>query len=398
MSRSLEELTANEKCDLVKQIAKKKQGQADDDWSEICDEFDLNINAETQRKAGVGIKLAHDANLLNSPITDISDGYVDRQKIRDLTRQVNNMYRTESRSELLRETVREAIVGLTPIKTQSHPWRTYDLPAEDRSLVVTLGDFHYGAEIHVTGLRGEIVNHYDHHVFEDRMTKLLEEVVQITRQQQVSDIHIFLVGDLIDGMLRQSQLIRLEYGMVESTIRLAEWMAWWIAQIATDTNKQIHIYAASGNHSEIRPLRSKNREFEEENLEKIIFWFLEERLREYDNIEFHGGCEKMILADVQGYSFLLLHGDGEKAINQIAQDVVNVYSEPIDFFICGHQHKEQEIPMGATNDGNSVVIRTPSICGIDKYAQSRGFGGKPGAIAMTIERDYGRRCVFPIQL
>lgn len=54
--------------------------------------------------------------------------------------------------------------------------------------------------------------------------------------------------------------------------------------------------------------------------------------------------------------------------------------------------------MGMTDDGNSVIIRTPSICGVDKYAQSRGYGGKPGAIAMVIERGYGRRCVYPINL
>lgn len=404
MSRSLEELKVDEKRDLVKQIEQKKQGLIDEDWTEICDNFDLSINAETQRKAGVGIKLALDANMLGNTKygntqTDLSDGYIDRQKIRDLTRQVNNMYRTESRSEQLRETVRDSIAKLHPIEIRHRGvYGTYDPSAEGKSLVVALGDFHYGAEIHVAGLRGEVINHYDHHVFEERMIRLEEELVQIAKKEQVSDLHIFLVGDLIDGMLRQSQLMRLEYGMVESTIRLSEWLAWWIAQLACETNKQIHIYAATGNHSEIRPLRSKNREFEEENLEKIIVWFLEERLREYDNIEFHGECQKMVLADIQGYSFLLLHGDGEKSISQIAQDAVNMYAEPIDFFICGHKHKEQEIPMGITDDGNSVIIRTPSICGVDRYAQSRGFGGKSGAIAMVIEQEYGRRCVYPIQL
>ena len=190
--------------------------------------------------------------------------------------------------------------------------------------------------------------------------------------------------------------MRLEYGMVESTIRLSEYLAQWLAQLSKYAN--VHVYAATGNHSEIRPLKSKNREFEDENLEKIIIWYLEERLRENDSIVFYGGAQKYVLTDIEGYSFLLMHGDGEKAIDQIAKDAVNMYSEPIDFFICGHKHKEQEFPMGSTDDGNSIIVRTPSICGVDKYAQSRGFGGKPGAIAMVIERDYGRRCVYPIYL
>ena len=85
---------------------------------------------------------------------DLSNGYIDRQKMRDLTRQVHGMFRTESRSELLRETVREAVANLEPIDIcptiQMHPTQ------DDRSLVLALGDFHYGAEINVTGLRGEI--------------------------------------------------------------------------------------------------------------------------------------------------------------------------------------------------------------------------------------------------
>ena len=69
-------------------------------------------------------------------------------------------------------------------------------------------------------------------------------------------------------MLRQSQLIRLEYGIVESTMQLSEFLASWINAISIFA--EVHVYSAMGNHSEIRPLRSKNREFEDENLEKVM--------------------------------------------------------------------------------------------------------------------------------
>lgn len=396
MNRSLEELTSKEKEALVEQIAQKKQGLIDDDWSEICDRFDLNINTETLRKAGVGIKLAADANMLgrSACVPDLSDGYVERQKMRDLTRKVNAMYRTESRSELLRESIVEAVKSLPPFSittyASSHTGET------DCAIVLALGDFHYGADIHVEGLKGETLNEYNHNVFERRMEKLFHEMVDIITEEDIREVHIMLVGDLIDGMLRQSQLMRLEYGVVESTIRLSEYLAFWIAELSHHAD--VYVHAALGNHSEIRPLKSKNREFEEENLEKIIMWYLHERLKDEENIFVDDDCKKHTLVDVKGFSFLILHGDGEKNIPLIAQDAINMYAEPIDFFICGHRHKEQEYPMGMTDSGNSVIVRVPSICGTDKYAQSRGYGGKPGAIAMVIERGYGRRCVYPIQL
>lgn len=382
----------------MKTIEKKKSGAIDRDWAEICEDFDLDINAETLRKAGVGIKLASDAHMLNDPedgdVSSLSGGYVDRQKMRDLTRQVNKVYRAEARSELLREAIADGIRNLPEISIVSK----YCLPrgVEHRALAVALGDFHYGAEIEVKGLRGETINRYDHQVFEERMANLLGEIKEIVAKENIKEIHLFLVGDLIDGMLRQSQLMRLEYGMVESTIRLSEYMALWIAKLARIA--AVYVYGCTGNHSEVRPLKSKNREFEDENLEKIIFWYLEERLRECSNVVFCGENQRMVLANVKGYSFLLLHGDGEKSIDQIARDAVNLYGEHIDFFICGHLHKEQEFPAGMTGDGNSVIVRTPSICGVDKYAQGKGYGGRPGAIAMVIEEGYGRRCVYPINL
>lgn len=397
--RSLEELTIQEKEELVRHIAQKKAGLIDLDWQEICEKYDLNISADTLRKAGVGIKLATDANMLNdkpsTTVAQISGGYVERQELRDLTRQVSKLYRSESRSELLREAVLDAVNHLDPIRI-NHCQTISERNDFGRTLVVALGDFHYGADIHVTGLMGETLNEYNSKVFEERMERLLAEIRGIADKEQINQVKVFLIGDLIDGMLRQSQLMRLEFGMVESTIRLSEYLSYWLAELADGL--YVDVYATMGNHSEVRPLKSKNREFEEENLEKIILWYLKARLDGEENIFVDAECKRYTMVDVEGFKFLLLHGDGEKSVVDIAKDTVNLYGRSIDYFVCGHKHKEQEWPSGNTNDGHSVIIRVPSICGVDRYAQSRGFGGKPGATALVIERDYGRRCVYPIKL
>lgn len=402
MRFSLDELDIDEKRELVRMIAQKKAGLIDQDWSEICEMYGLDINVSTLRKAGLGIKLAADANLLceeaaEGSVAEISDGYVDRQKLRELAKRANTVYRAEARSELLREEIREAIKGLPPIEPRECDCDRVIGEAGGSPLVVALGDFHYGADIRVNGLRGEALNVYNHEVFEERMADALGQITAIIDREHAPEVHVFFVGDLIDGMLRQSQLMRLEYGMVESTMRLAEYLAYWLAELSEFAD--VHVYACTGNHSEIRPLRSKNREFEDENLEKIIFWYIQERMSGLsDVVFFHGAGQRMVLAEIEGYKFLLLHGDGEKNIDQIAKDAVNMYGEKIDFFICGHKHREQEFPMGMTEDGNSVVIRTPSICGVDRYAQSKGWAGRPGATAMVIEKGYGRRCIYPILL
>lgn len=246
------------------------------------------------------------------------------------------------------------------------------------------------------GLLGETINKYDHAVFQERMDALLAETINIIEKEKIDTVYLFMVGDLIDGMLRTSQLMKLEYGAIESAMRLSEYMAQWILSLSEYAF--VNVYAVNGNHSEERPLNSKHREFEDENLEKVIMWYINARLESIDNIFVEPECGRMKLVDVLGYRFLLLHGDGEKKIDNIARDSVNMYQQPVDFFICGHLHKEEERPSGSSDSGDSIIVRTPSICGMDGYANSRGFRSAPGAIAMVIEKGYGRRCVYPIKL
>ena len=82
MAKQIDELSVQEKRDLVAEIEKKKNGRSDKDWVELRDEFDLEMSPETLRKAGVGVKLVADAN-----VTD--NKYAERQKLRDMTAQVN---------------------------------------------------------------------------------------------------------------------------------------------------------------------------------------------------------------------------------------------------------------------------------------------------------------------
>lgn len=383
---------------MVSCIEQKKQGDVDLDWVEMCEAFDLGVNAETLRKAGVGIKLASDAGMLGVSTTeDISDGYIERQKLRDLTRQANVAFRSEARGELLRETIEDSIRRLAPIGAPSYaPKASYNSRPERKSLVLSLGDFHYGAEIECKGLYDEILNRFNSDIFEMRMERLLDETVDIIKKENIYNIHVFLVGDLIDGILRQSQLMRLEYGIIDSTINLAEYMAVWLNTLSEYA--LIRVAAVTGNHSEIRPLKSKNREFEEENLERIILWYLKSRLANNPNISIDAECRRINMVDVEGFSFLLYHGDDSRSIEQVCRDSVNLYGKQIDFVVCGHYHKEELIRSGVTASGETVIIRTPSICGMDGYAQSKGYGGRPGAIASVIEEGYGRRCVYPINL
>lgn len=231
------------------------------------------------------------------------------------------------------------------------------------------------------------------------MEALLNQVYAILHKEQITHVDLLICGDSLDGMLRSSQLMKLRYGIVESCMRLAEYMTQWIAKLSSTAQVSVSVYSVDGNHGEIRPLGSKRGEFEGENLEKIITWYLHARFEDSDCVIIDPVSETRKLIEIQGCNVLMTHGDGStKGLDALAKQAMLLYGERIDFFICAHKHREQEAITGYTDDGNALVLRIPSLCGMDGYAQTLGYGGKPGALALVMEHGYGRRCMYPITL
>ena len=269
-------------------------------------------------------------------------------------------------------------------------------PIGKRTLVLCVADCHYGAEWIVRGLRGEILNRYNPEVFGERMDDLLAQVREIIVKENISDVQLLLCGDSLDGMLRNSQLMKLRWGVIESCMRFSEHMAQWIAALSQYAT--VSVCGVDGTHTETRTLNSKRGDFPGENLEKVIFWFLAERLKGVPSVFVDSVTEQRKHLTVQGFNLLLTHGTDIKSLENAAKQTMLLYGEAIDYLICGHKHREQEYVSGYTEQGNSVVIRVPSVCGMDEYAQRLGYGGKPGALAMVLEAGYGRRCIYPISL
>ena len=399
LSRYIEELGQTEKQTLVQEMLDKKNGIVDKDWSEIVEDYDLECSPETLRKAGVGVKLASDAGMsFNVEVQESVDrNFVERQKMYDIQRGIRKDMREFSRTELICEHIRESIKALPKIELP----KIKDTPKNSGAkceLVVGLGDFHYGADFQVLGLYGEIMNTYNSYVFEKRMAMLLNYICQITEKEKPEQVTLMIVGDMLDGMLRPSQLQRLEYGVVESAMHLAETLTQWLVDLVDIIKIPVRVCAVRGNHGEIRPLGTKAGQFPEENMERIVMHYLRARFEDESLVWIvENDAPMTMMVDVCGYQFMLTHGQGVN-IESMARDSVNLYNKPIDVFMVGHLHKGQTFQSGIMPNSNVYVERVPSICGIDPYAQSKGYGAAAGATAILMEEGYGRRCVYPIVL
>ena len=63
------------------------------------------------------------------------------------------------------------------------------------------------------------------------------------------------------------------------------------------------MYNVDANHTEIRPLGSRRGEFSNENFEKIITWYMAQRLSDNPNVQVDASSETMKRLEVQGFSF-----------------------------------------------------------------------------------------------
>ena len=395
MSRYATGLNLHETQLLVQDLVDKKQGNCDKTWQEIIDEYGLGCSEDTIRKISLGVELSKDAGLLLNLNGSLDRDYIERQKIRDIQKDIRKDMREISRTELICEQIQNAIKSLEPI-TFENTLSLKENPKKD--LILAMGDFHYGADFEVHGLRGEVINKYNSTVFEKRMSELREHILQICKKESPEQLTIMIVGDMLDGILRTSQLQRLEFGIVDSTIRFAETFTLWLADLAKEANLPIRVYGVRGNHGEIRPLGTKAGQFPEENMERVVMHYLYARFKDVPNVTIEDNDAPMMKTiDVCGYHFVLTHGQQQK-IESMAKDYINLYQKPVDAFVIGHWHKSQTFSSGILPEGNILVECIPSFCGIDPYAQSKGYGAYSGATAILMEEGYGRKCVYPIVL
>ncbi len=383
-----------EKYELcIKDIRDKINGVNDMDWAEIVEKYRLPCHSDTLRKSSqtiFGGKFVADYFAEKDAMAVANEGYlvqlrlekrdlqVERQKLRDEKLEYNRWLREQSRDELICEKICDEVRQMQPLEFPKPRPHTYG----HRESVLCFADAHYGTEFKVNGLLGDTINEYSPEVFEKRMLGLLEQVIDTIEEKKLTAIKVFSLGDELDGILRVSQLMKMRYGVVESTIKYSEFISNWLNELSKYA--AIDFYSVQGNHSELRMIAQPKGTFTEENMAKIINEFIKERLKSNPNFTFRKNESGLIFENICGYNVLGIHGE-VKNLETAIQRFTNMYNVMIDILVGGHKHHFGAETVGHSRD----VISVPSIIGIDDYAMSIGKTSNPGALMFTIESGKG---------
>lgn len=311
----------------------------------------------------------------------------ERKKIQTEKIEMNRWLREEARDELITEKICNAVSQLSPI----------DIPApitskrNTRGYCLVFGDEHYGVEYELKGLFGDIINAYSPEIFEERMWDLFSQTVEIINKENIDTLHVFSMGDFCDGVLRVSQLMKLRYGVVDGTIKYADFIATWLNELTKYVN--VKYQSTNGNHTELRMLSQPKGTFTEDNMGKVVAEFIKVRLKGNPNFTYIENPTGFIYAQIACNTVLGIHGE-VKSMRTAINEFSRTYNVPIQYLLAGHLHhnKVEEIGM------NSEVINIGSIIGADSYSLSLRKVANASAKLLVFDQLKGKVCEYTMKL
>lgn len=352
------------------------------DWASFNRIFNANVD-----------KLVGNTAYLDEIKTETRNLQKERKKLQTEKIEYNKWLREEARDELIAERICDAIRDLPPLNIpEILPANIENRVHEKCEGCLVISDAHYGVDFKITGLIGETINEYSPEIFEERMWNLLIQVIDICEKEGFTSLNVYDLGDEIDGLLRVSQLFKLRYGVIESTVRYSRFISEWLNELS----KYVHVryqMVKDSNHCQLRMLNQPKNTFKDENMSYIIIEKIMDRLNGNPNFEFIQNPTGYVFDNLLGYNVLGVHGEYKK-LDQSIKDLSKTYGITIDFLVAGHKHHQNSMNVGIQSD----IIGVPSIIGVDDYSLSLNKTSDAGATLFVLEQGKGKIIEYNIKL
>ncbi len=311
----------------------------------------------------------------------------ERYKLQTEKIENNRWLRENARDELILEKILVAIDDLSPLPIPD----VLPVVHNSKEFCLAFGDEHFGTEFEIRGLHNEILNAYSPEIFESRMWDLLNQVIEIVQKESITKLNVFSMGDFSDGLLRVGQLIKLRYGVIEGSVKYAEFICNWLNKLSEYVNIEYQMVA--GNHTELRMLGQPKGTFKDDNTMLFVREAIKERLKNNPNFHMTINPTGLIYGTLCNFNLLGIHGE-VRNMESALKDFSNTYQTSIDILIGGHLHHNKTESVGVNKD----TINVPSIIGIDDYSMSLNKTSNAGATLFIIEDGKGKVQEYNIKL
>lgn len=303
--------------------------------------------------------------------------------------ETNRWLRELTRDEMITQYIIEAIHKLHPMDIPEYIEPVHN----NKSYLLAFGDCHYGIEYRILDLFGNIINEYSPEIFEKRMWNLLNQTVELIRDNNINELNVWELGDGLQGIIRlNSQLMKLRYGIIDSSVLYANFLSEWLNELSNYVRIKFQMVTDS-NHNQLRICNAPKNAFPEENLSKTMMVLIKERLKNNPNIVFIENCTGMNYSLLSTYQVLGCHGEIKNFDNAV-KDFSIALDTPLDYVIGAHVHHSSHKDVGI----NREYISIRSMIGVDPYGMSLNKVSNAGASLFVFEQGRGKTIEYSLKV
>ena len=388
---------------IITDIDSKIDGENDYDWSEIKDKYGINCNSDTIRKSSstpFGGKMRSEYEKYKAGLNqNVSENSELDEKIQELRRERiklqtsnverNRLDRSEARQEMYYEYVGNVAQALPlpdfqPIEDNIHHEINY---------LVGLADIHYGATYK------SINNEYSPEEAKRRFEYLTCRLIHFIQEKRITTLTVVSLGDLIQGVLRLSDLKINDSSIVKATVEICRLIAYMLNELSAYVNISYY-HTPSANHTQIRVLNAKASELADEDLEYLMGNYIKDLCVNNKRITVHLAEEgnDFIEIYIPGNEIIAMHGHQLKNIENAVKDISILHKKFYDICLLGHYHSGKEIPSHEGILGDAEVLISPSFIGSDPYSDKLCKGSKACVKVYGFDKLFGHTETYKIIL
>ena len=290
-------------------------------------------------------------------------------RMRDQKRLMNTKLRELARLEHLENYLIETIEEIEPVKIPKAKVKS----ESDKEAMVVISDEHVGMVINSQ------FNTYNIEIAKQRLQKLKDETMTKVKKEDVKKLYIAHLGDGTHGAIHTTARIESEENNIQQIITLCGMLESFIKDFLQE-GIEVQFCSVAGNHTRSLP-NKKDSLGTAENFERLLTVFLGKSFNQFENYTQVDDDEGLILLDVKGKKICLAHGDLDKG-SGVATKLNNMLNTNIDYLFTGHVHN-----FFIKEHGNTIQYGVGSLCGLDSYAISGRFSGRPSQLYLTFDND-----------
>lgn len=378
----------------------KQSGLIDLDWDELSAKIDAALrpdeprfNESVYRKESALLHRYWEHVFLQMKAPEVQSEMEDRlykakRLLADQRREYHKLLVSDARAEHLGEEM------LLAVKRMNEDYPLLSVVSNGLSgfsgkeAVLFISDVHYGMTT------DNMWNKYNTAICKERLETLTEKAAHICMFQGIKRLHVVLLGDMVAGSIHVGVRVASEEKTIDQLMHVSELLAQAINNMSVAV-PEVEVYSTYGNHA--RVTANKKDSIHADNMERIIPWWLRERLASNSRIHVNESrYHEFVKVDVLGEGIVAPHGDLDNIRDAglvIPVLFANAGGAPVKYVVMGDKHHQESYERLGVE---SFIVG--SLCGTDDYANERRLFSKPSQMLMVFDPAEGLECTYNISV